>query len=274
MAYYAKDGRGQPDLKKIFDSHTHTAFSADSEMVATEAVERAREQGLGIVFTEHLDLDFPGELDFTFDPEAYWRAYEPLRGEDVRLGVEIGMQRHAAQDNRAFAERAPFDQVIVSQHLLDGVDLYEKTCYEGKDKRTVYEMHLADMRDNLLCHAFADILAHIDYITRYAASVYDSPELGYADYADGIDGVLRACIETDTVLELNTRRLGDRHAAKELLPLYARYRELGGKYVSIGSDAHGVETIGAHFAFALDMMEAVGLTPVTFCKRQMERCEK
>ena len=54
----------------IFDSHSHTAFSADSEMQAADAIEKAREAGVGLAFTEHLDLDYPGEMDFTFDPQA------------------------------------------------------------------------------------------------------------------------------------------------------------------------------------------------------------
>lgn len=258
----------------LFDSHSHTAFSADSEMLAADAIARARERGLGIVFTEHLDLDFVSELDFTFDPEAYWTTYARWRGADVRLGVEIGMQQHVAEDNRAFAERVPFDLVIVSQHLLDGIDLYETAAYEGKDKRTAYEMYLTAMQENLLCHAFGDVLAHIDYITRYAKHVYESAVLGYADYSEHIDAVLRACIETETVLELNTRLFGDRHMVKELVPIYARYRDLGGKYVTIGSDAHGVDAIGAHFDLAVDMADALGLLPVTFCERKMEPCRK
>lgn len=258
----------------IFDSHTHTKFSADSDMAAADAVDRARKQGLGIVFTEHLDVDFPGEYDFSFDPEAYWRAYEPLRGKEVRLGVEVGMQRHVVEENKAFIRRVPFDQVIVALHLLDGVDLYYPACYANKDKRTTYSAYLSDMRECLLLHPFGDVLAHIDYITRYTGKIYESPELGYADYREGVDGVLRACIETDTVLELNTRCLGDRHAAKELLPIYARYKALGGRYVTIGSDAHAAEAVGAYFALARDMMKAVGLTPVTFKERRIEIAER
>ena len=79
----------------IFDSHSHTVFSADSEMRAEDAMQKARERGTGIVFTEHLDLDYPGDLDFTFDPQAYWRTYEPLRGETVRRG-----DRHVGTDER------------------------------------------------------------------------------------------------------------------------------------------------------------------------------
>ena len=73
----------------IFDSHIHTEVSADSEMKAAQALARAEELGVGLVFTEHEDMDFPGEKDFTFSPDAYWEKYESLRGGTLRLGVEI-----------------------------------------------------------------------------------------------------------------------------------------------------------------------------------------
>ena len=46
----------------IFDSHSHTAFSADSEMKAADAIAMAEKAGVGLVFTEHLDLDYPGDV--------------------------------------------------------------------------------------------------------------------------------------------------------------------------------------------------------------------
>ena len=64
----------------LFDNHVHTEFSADSEMTAEEALRFAAGRDLGLVFTEHYDCAYPEAIDFTFDPEAYWKKYEPLRG--------------------------------------------------------------------------------------------------------------------------------------------------------------------------------------------------
>ena len=38
----------------IFDSHSHTSFSTDSDMTAEDALKAARARGIGLVFTEHL----------------------------------------------------------------------------------------------------------------------------------------------------------------------------------------------------------------------------
>ena len=254
----------------IFDSHSHTSFSADSDMTAEDALKAARARGLGIVFTEHLDVDFPGELDFSFDPAAYWKQYEPLRGDNLHLGIEVGMQAGTAEASRAFVTRAPFDLVIGSVHLLRGIDIYEKECFEGRENDEIYREYFRTMAEMIACHDFIDVLGHIDYIARTAP--YENPELSYGAFADEIDAVLRTAVAQGVVLELNTRRLGSRRALKELAPIYARYHELGGRYVTLGSDAHGADAIGANFAAAEDFARAMGLSIVTFFARKMEFC--
>ena len=254
----------------IFDSHSHTSFSADSDMTAEDALKAARAQGIGLVFTEHLDVDFPGELDFSFDPAAYWKQYEPLRGDNLHLGIEVGMQAGTAEASRAFVTRAPFDLVIGSVHLLRGIDIYEKECFEGREKDELYREYFRTMAEMIACHDFIDVLGHIDYIARTAP--YENPELSYGAFADEIDAVLRTAVAQGVVLELNTRRLGSRRALKELAPIYARYHELGGRYVTLGSDAHGADAIGANFAAAEDFARAMGLSIVTFFARKMEFC--
>lgn len=254
----------------IFDSHSHTEFSADSKMKAEDALRAARAQGIGMVFTEHLDVDFPGELDFSFDPEKYWKTYEPLRGEHLHLGVEVGMQAATVEKSRAFVQRAPFDLVIGSVHLLHGIDIYEKECFEGYEKEELYRDYFRTMAENIAAHDFINVLGHIDYIARTAP--YKNPELSYGAFVEEIDNVLRTAVEHDVVLELNTRRLKNRRALKELAPIYSRYHELGGTCVTLGSDAHTADAIGANFAAAEDFAQAMGLRIVTFQERKPEFC--
>ncbi|MFC2637987.1 MAG: histidinol-phosphatase HisJ family protein [Mitsuokella sp.] len=254
----------------LFDSHMHTRFSADSEMKAKDAVEKAASEGIGIVFTEHLDYDFPSEADFTFDPEAYWKEYEPIRSHTLRLGVEVGMRASTEKRSRAFIARVPFDLIIGSLHILGGRDLYDAEAYEGKERADVYRQYLAKMEAGIRSHDFINVLGHIDYIARYAP--YENPDLTYGEFRPEIDRVLRAVIQTGIVLELNTRRLGDRHAIKELVPIYQRYYDLGGRYVTIGADAHRAMDVGKYFREAEEIADQTNLQIVTYVERRMERC--
>jgi len=251
----------------IFDSHTHTTVSADGEMTGSEAVAAARAQGIGIVFTEHIDFDYPGDLVFEFDADEYMSRYASLRAADVRLGVEVGMQPQTLERTREFVHSAPFDEVIGSIHLVDGQDIYEPACYAGTTKETFYRRYFELMAQMVHSHGdFIDVLGHIDYIARYAT--YDDPELDYATFRAEIDDVLRACLATDTVLELNTRRLASQRALESLRPIYARYHELGGRFITLGSDAHQAAAVGANFASAGEFVRGLGLNIVSFSGRQ------
>ena len=257
-----------------FDSHVHTEFSADSEMKAADALREAAKQGLGLVFTEHLDYDYPsaGTEEFIFDPEAYWAKYEPLRAEGkLSLGVEMGMMASAREKNAAFVRRVPFDFVLASIHFLDVKDLYYPETFEGREKGEMYHEYFTVMRDEIYAQPFINALAHIDYIARNAP--FDNPEISYGDFLDDIDAVLRALVETDTAIEINTRRLSVPRGIKELAPVYRRYRQLGGRYVTIGSDAHVPQGIGRCYNRARELARAFDLTIVTFRERKMRLCE-
>ena len=250
-----------------YDNHIHTKFSSDSEMLVEDALKRAEELNLSLTFTEHLDLGMPNKDDSIFDAKAYFNEYEKYRGKHLSLGIEVGMTSKCIEDNFNFVKSAPFDLIIGSIHILHGVDLYPPDIYSTRDKKELYSDYLMSMAHKIYHYQFIHILGHIDYICRYAT--YEDTSLLYKDFSNEIDEVLRALVVADTVIELNTRRL-NKEVAEELLPIYKRYRELGGRYASIGSDAHNVATIGNNYKIAEDLLEAAKLTPVTFYEGKME----
>lgn len=251
----------------IFDSHMHTKFSADSEMLASDALKRADDLNLGVVFTEHFDygLELDGK-NFTFDSAAYMSEYKNLRGEKVLLGVEVGLRKFARAANENFIASADFDFVIGSIHLVDDVDIYYPEFFAGMDKATAYGKYFRQMAEEIALADF-DALGHIDYICRTAP--YDNPEIDYATFHAEIDKVLKIVVERGKVMEINTRRFDNHRAILELVPVYKKYRALGGRFVTIGSDAHKVDATGNYFARALDFAREVDLTPVTFRERKI-----
>lgn len=253
----------------IFDSHVHTKFSADSEMDAAEAVARAKSLNFGLVFTEHFDygLSLDGR-DFSFDPPTYMSEYKNLRGNNVRLGVEVGLRKFARSANEDFIAQADFDFVIGSIHLVDDLDIYYPEFYADKDKTTAYRKYFQHMINEASVCDF-DALGHIDYICR--AAPYDNPEIDYPTFAAQIDEVLKIIVEREKVLELNTRRFNSERAIRELVPVYKKYRALGGRFVTLGSDAHNVAAIGNYFVRALDFAHEMNLMPVTFRQRKLEK---
>jgi histidinol-phosphatase (PHP family) len=252
----------------LYDTHMHTRFSTDSKMTIEAAAERGRELNIGITVTEHLDLDFPEPKAFIFDVDEYFRAYERYRSATVLLGIEIGMRVDTMQDNAAVVAGQPFDYVIGAIHVIDRIDIYQEDFYLNRTKAEVYGQYFASMLDCLGCYDFIDSLGHIDYIARYAR--YADPEVHYGEFAAALDAVLRRVAEREKALEINTRRLGSADVVAALLPIYHRFRHLGGRLVTIGSDAHRTTEIGKHFPVAVDMAAACGLKPVYFKERKPE----
>ena len=252
----------------LFDTHVHTTFSTDSKMNIATALKRAADLGQGITITEHMDLAYPEPEAFTFDVKAYFEEYEQYRNDKLLLGIEVGMRPDCLEDNRRIVEGHSFDYVIGSIHVVENADIYHSSFYESRSKQEVYNFYFDAMLNCLKNHDFIDSLGHIDYIARYAQ--YQDPDIHYNEFSDRLDEIVRAAAEREKALEINTRRLTSPEAAKQLLPIYKRFAEVGGKIVTIGSDAHKPDDIGRGLAMAQEMAEACNLKVVYFKQRKPE----
>lgn len=185
-------------------------------------------------------------------------------------GIELGQplqDLNAAHD--ALTGR-DYDVVIGSLHnIRDHDDFY----HIGEHNPTEQEI------DNALHAYFAeslemvewgkfDTLAHITYPLRYMCKAGETPS--YKPYQDELDAVLKALIKSDIALEFNTSRILRTDAPK--LPdreVYSRYKELGGKLVTIGADAHRTENIASGVEEAMELLSDIGYQGVhRVCRAQ------
>ncbi|MCD7708594.1 MAG: PHP domain-containing protein, partial [Clostridiales bacterium] len=115
----------------LWDTHMHTRYSGDSDAAPEAMAEAAVHAGLGgICLTDHYDWGYPNDPEmFLLDFEGYRRDIAALRAKyDGRLsvlwGVELGLVPEAAAENRRIAGGFPFDFIIGSSHVVNGVDPY------------------------------------------------------------------------------------------------------------------------------------------------------
>lgn len=105
-----------------------------------------------------------------------------------------------------------------------------------------------------------DSVAHITYPFRYLNGVSDR-NYKTKDCFHLIEPVLKKIIETDRSLELNTS--GKANKWNEFMPdeyILRRYYELGGRDITLGSDAHRCENIAVGFGEARDLLKSIGFT--------------
>ena len=252
----------------MIDTHIHTEFSLDSQMKLHHGLEYASKQAIGMTITEHLDLNYPTGADFTFDIDKYFNDYGRYRDGNLMLGIEIGMQLNCLEENREIVNKYPFDYIIGSIHVAKEQDIYYPKFYADKTKKDAFEQYFLSMIDCLKKYDFIDSLGHIDYISRYAN--YNDKEIHYHEFNEYINEILKVIVENEKVMEINTRRLSNNEAYNNLIKVYKAYKQIGGKYVTIGSDAHKTEDIGANFILAKNICDICSLKPVYFKNRKME----
>lgn len=253
----------------MFDTHMHTNYSTDSKMTIEEVVDKSVRDNLGVIITEHMDLNYRDKNQFRFNVTDYFNNYEKYKSSKLLLGIEVGMSNKYYSEYERICREYPFDYVIGSLHELYDVDLYEAdSIYNNIGKKELYIKYFTEIVSRLDKHNFIDSLGHIDYLSRCAQ--YDDREMHYEQYSEYIDEVLKTLVDKDISIEINTRRLGEKEALDNLIKIYKRYNELGGKYVTIGSDAHTSENIGKHFKIAAGMAEFCNLKMVYYKNRRRE----
>jgi histidinol-phosphatase (PHP family) len=260
------------------DAHLHTDQSPDSavpiDVYAAQAVERGIPE---IAITDHVDFD-------PRDP-----AYEYTRFEDrertvrdaaerwakqgvvIRFGAELTYNRRWEAEVRDHLARHRYDYVIgsvpdwpESPYWPDRV----RSFVEGRSLEEILEPYYTEIIAAARSGMF-DTIGHLDVVKRYL-----HPYLTAADLAkrpDLQEPALRAIIESGAVLEVNSSGL--RYPGAETYPsaaVVARYREMGGERVVVGSDAHSRGSFAARLDESYAHLAAAGFEALTF-RRGAER---
>ena len=97
---------------------------------------------------------------------------------------------------------------------------------------------------------------------------YDDQELHYLEHSKLWDQVFQILIDGNKAIEINTRRLDLPSAVESLTVLYKRFKDLGGRYVTLGSDAHYPEHVGRRMQEAMAVARECNLQPVYFKERE------
>lgn len=252
------------------DYHLHSFFSDDSKEKMEAQVQEAIRQGMTeLCFTDHMDYDYPLRYTerFEFDVDAYFEEIQRLRkiyhnDLSIRAGIELGMRPHLASRCEKLVSSYPFDFVICSSHLIGDEDPYYPQYWQGKEEAHSIRAYFETIRSNLAVFQSFDIYGHLDYVVRYAPSGIRT--YSYEDYKDQLDDILTTLIRLGKGIELNTS--GYRVIGAEPNPQHevlARYRELGGTILTIGSDAHSHDHLGADFSRAEALLLSLGFDSYT-----------
>ena len=130
-------------------------------------------------------------------------------------------------------------------------------------KQDSYSEYLEEIIKNINLYSDYDCIGHIDYLIRY--SPFEDPKFYYNEFSEYFDEILKFIIKKDIALEINT---GTYRKVPFDFNILKRYKELGGKLLTIGSDAHSTDRIGQLFTEHVQAIKKCGFSELYYYKKR------
>ena len=230
----------------MYDYHMHSTVSFDAKDTGLAMALAAKERGLKeICFTDH--IDYTPEMDMVFDTAVYNAAYDNLEvpGLLIRRGMEFGLTPDNAGQLETALGRRHFDFVLGSVHLVEGLDVYLEPYWADKTYDEAIRLHLETTLECVRAHEDYDVLGHLTFIAKCGANPRKEL-LRYADHKSIMDEIMLELVKRGKGMELNTSGIDRCGGSLPTLDYFQRFYDLGGRIVTVGSDAHDVARAGQY----------------------------
>ena len=260
------------------DSHVHSNFSGDSVERLENIAERAIELGMDeITITDHLDLDYADGIKiFELNVPKYIETLKNLKETykdkiKIRIGVELGLQPQLVRKYDEIFNCEDIDFIIGSFHCIKGMNVAGRKFFEKYSKDEAHRMYFEEILETIKLFPRISVCGHLDFINRYGKAFHnDYKEINFELHKEIIDQIFIKLIKKNIGIELNTSGL--RYGLKDFHPCIRnleRYKELGGRIITMGSDAHKASDIMKDFDKAREELKEVGFEKFcTFEKRK------
>ena len=248
----------------LADYHVHCMFSDDSWYAPEKVCADAWKQNLDeICFTDHVDYGIKpdgddalsakvmeGQRVVNVDYDAYFPCIAELREQwagrlSIKTGLEFGVQTHTIPQFNALWDKwgSELDFTLLSIHQVGDKEFWTGEFQEGRSQQEYNLAYYQELYDVTTSFEHWSVLAHLDLIKRYdPAGILDFPA-----NRDLVAATLEQVVAQGKGIELNTSSvrygLKDSQPAEEILRLYL---DLGGKIITLGSDSHAPEHLGAY----------------------------
>ncbi len=265
----------------LFDSHLHSINSHDGQVSCDKIAEEAIKRGLtGICITDHFDSGLYSESDdyqhirkSITDAEKTAEMYKDKL--IINHGVELGDYLFGKKIADQCLNELNFDFILCSTHAtMVGRKVFGN--FSGFKSLKV----LTDEQLNLFVTEYFkhilktteeqdfDSLAHLTYPLRYIVAI-NKREFDTTPYLNIIRDIFKVIIQRNKAIEVNTSCLATEW--KYTLPdfnMLKDYYDMGGRLITLGSDAHFTERIGIGFNQTLENLKSIGFDSYHYYKER------
>lgn len=261
-------------MKIICDCHLHSVNSFDGQNTVKELCEEAIKKEINIItITDHMEapeISFGAKSQYgdmikqISNSVADVMECQQIYNDKIKVlkGMELGEPMHNPKLTKKALGIGEFDFILASVHNLKDEEDFYFLDYSECNVQELLKRYFNELLDTAQ-NADFDSLAHLTYPLRYIVErTKKSPDL--EPYRNIIDDIFKTLISREKALEINTSGL-----FKEIgttLPdinLIRRFKELGGKYVTIGSDAHTCIDLGKGIEQGIEIAKTCGFNHYT-----------
>jgi histidinol-phosphatase (PHP family) len=249
----------------LIDCHLHSTISPDGKSSIGEMCRSAVRKGVSVIcFTEHFDLNPADSTHGYYNHEKYISEMEQAKaffGEkiEILLGIEFSEPHQYPEDFEIMMKRN-FDYVLGSMHSIGDTWAGAADILQKYSAEEVFEMHYTETLKMVQFGGF-DALAHMDFPRRFISEYKEPNHL--------IGPILATLIKSNVALELNSSPWNrGRDFSLPSPAILQKYRDLGGKFVTMGSDAHNADEICSGFEHLAAQTAFHQLEPVVYRKRK------
>ncbi|MBR5272643.1 MAG: histidinol-phosphatase HisJ family protein [Clostridia bacterium] len=254
----------------ITDLHSHCERSFDCEIPFAVMCDSAVERGVKVfALTDHCDLTPVSDEAAVMDNIRLSLSDAQMQGGrldgtlKVVKGIELGQPLHNLPIAEKIVCMEGVDFILCSIHeIIDKQDFYYLN-YNNEDVDDLLTKYFEEVLETVRWNKF-DSLAHLTYPIRYICGEYGIA-VDLSKYSAVIDEILSLLAKNGKALEINSSGLGMK--IKETLPpraIIARFRQLGGEYITIGSDAHLPQNVGYRIDEVFALVRECGFDSVTY----------
>lgn len=237
------------------DYHLHTFFSNDSNYCMETCIKDAIDLNLDeICFTEHvdygvkfnrndpsIDLNTINPKLLNVDYQKYIETINNLKKQyqdkiNIKIGMEFGVQSITINQYNELFNKLPLDFVILSIHQVNNEEFHTNEFQQGRSEQEFYQAYYEELYKVVQNYHNYCVLGHMDLIKRYD---FKDNYPSFENHKEIITKILKYIIEDGKGIEINTSSF--RYGLDDLTPsidILKLYKELGGKIITIGSDAH------------------------------------
>lgn len=258
------------------DYHVHSAYSDDSTYPMEDVVKDAIKKGINeICFCDHVDYGI--KADWSEGKPVQYRMGMPLMnvnypnyfdeleflqnkyGKDISIkkGLEFGIQLHTIEKYQKLFNIYDLDFVLLSCHQINDKEFWNGEFQKGKTQLEYNREYYEEILNIISKYKDYSVLAHLDLIVRYD----EKGAINFDCVKDIIEKILKQVIQDGKGIEVNTSC--HRYGLKDLTPsldILKMYQSLGGKIITMGSDSHKPEHLGAYINETKRILKNLGFS--------------